>query len=235
MDSVPPLKTSSRRWHGTLRAERDSARRERLLDAALELYGTSGFRRTGVQALCQESGVSSRSFYELFSTQEDLLEQLYVALNAEIATALTQTRVTEGSALIEATRQLVSAALTPMLKDERKARVLEVEAVGISESMEERRRSTMRLLADSVHGAFVELARSYDLEDRTIHRIAASSESGEDLTSLIIVGGITEALVQRVGTSTESRSATSDFLGSIAEVVLRAHGIPDCQFDALPA
>src|SRR5699024_1626438 len=150
VDSVPSRKPTSHRWHGTLRAERDSARRTRLLEAALELYGTDGFRRTSVQALCQESGVSSRSFYELFSTQEDVLEQLYIELNAEITTALAQPRVAEGSTLIDAASQIVSAALSPMLRDERKARVLEVESVGISESMEERRRSTMRLLAASV-------------------------------------------------------------------------------------
>jgi AcrR family transcriptional regulator len=231
VDSVPSRKPTSHRWHGTLRAERDSARRTRLLEAALELYGTDGFRRTSVQALCQESGVSSRSFYELFSTQEDVLEQLYIDLNAEITTALAQPRVAEGSTLIDAASQIVSAALSPMLRDERKARVLEVESVGISESMEERRRSTMRLLAASVRGAFTELAGSYALDVPAL----SPAQSGDDLTGMIVVGGITEALVQRVGTPPESRCATSDFLGSIAEVVLRAHGIPDRQFRALPS
>src|SRR5699024_2777305 len=61
------------------------------------------------------------------------------------------------------------------------------------------------------------------------------AQSGDDLTGMIVVGGITEALVQRVGTPPETRCATSDFLGSIAEVVLRAHGIPDRQFRALPS
>ena len=231
VDSVPSLNPTPHRWHGTLRAERDSARRTRLLEAALELYGTDGFRRTSVQALCQESGVSSRSFYELFSTQEDVLEQLYIELNAEITTALAQPRVAEGSTLFDAASQIVSAALSPMLRDERKARVLEVESVGISESMEERRRSTMRLIADSVRGAFTDLAASYALDAPAL----SPAESGDDLTGLIVVGGITEALVQRVGTPSESRCATSDFLGSIAEVVLRAHGIPDRQFHALPS
>ncbi|MDN6605825.1 TetR/AcrR family transcriptional regulator, partial [Brevibacterium sp.] len=88
--------TSAGLWRGTSRADRDGARRERLLEAALELYGTLGFRGTSIQALCQESGVSSRSFYELFpargasssqealSAQEALLEQLYIVLHAEI-------------------------------------------------------------------------------------------------------------------------------------------------------
>src|SRR5699024_3355369 len=35
VDSVPPLNPTPHRWHGTLRAERDSARRTRLLEAAL--------------------------------------------------------------------------------------------------------------------------------------------------------------------------------------------------------
>lgn len=225
MNSAPAQPTPPRRWHGTLRAERDSARRARLLDAALNLYGTIGFRRTSVQALCQESGVSSRSFYELFSTQESLLEDLYIELNEEITTALDETRIHSRATLTEAARQIVGAALSPMLDDERKARVLEIEAVGICDSLEERRHQTMRLLAAAVQGAFDELDHAYGLTART---------DSNDLTSIILVGGITEALVQRIHTPADERSSRDEFLTAIAEVALRAHGIADHQFRLRP-
>lgn len=261
MNSAPPPSAASqRRWHGTLRAERDTARRERLLEAALELYGTIGFRKTNVMALCRESGVSSRSFYELFPTQEDLLERLYIELNDEIISALDTTQPLPTDTLVESTRRIVGSALAPMLDDERKARVLEIEVVGISESLEQRRHLTMRLLAAAISAAFVEFERAYRLigdEARPTavpHPFAegdpapaqdepvfdekqpsfAEEEPAFGLTSLVLVGGITEALVQRIRTPLERRTSKERFLNEIAEVVLRAHGIADRQFHARP-
>ncbi|GAA1927967.1 hypothetical protein GCM10009689_03420 [Brevibacterium antiquum] len=224
-------------WRGTSRTDRDGARRERLLEAALELYGTLGFRGTSIQALCHESGVSSRSFYELFparrsdaqqesiTAQESLLEQLYVVLNQEIVEALATLTIPTGASLLDATVHVVSAALMPMLGDERKARVLEVEAVGVNDSLEARRRETMRMLAASVDAAVAHLQKAHDLPS---HGALSGADSAE-LTSLILVGGITEALVQRVHTPVEKRTSTTEFLTSIAEVALRAHGVfPTC-------
>lgn len=226
MDSPPAQPSPPRRWHGTLRSERDSARRTRLLDAALALYGTIGFRKTSVQALCQESGVSSRSFYELFPTQESLLEDLYIELNEEITTVLDEAQIPSDATLAEAARLIVGAALSPMLDDERKARVLEVEAVGICDSLEERRHQTMRLLAASVQGAFDELDHAYGL---------TAPAASNDLTSIVLVGGITETLVQRIHTPADERSSRDEFLTAITEVALRAHGIADRHFRLRPA
>lgn len=227
-------------WRGTSRADRDGARRERLLEAALELYGTLGFRATSIQALCQESGVSSRSFYDLFparrsgsvresgsarvsiTAQESLLEQLYAVLNEEIVEALTTLTIPAGASLVDATVHVVSTALMPMLRDERKARVLEVEAVGVNESLEARRRETMRMLAAAVDAAFVSVATTYELPE--IPTLQNSNEVG--FTSLILVGGITEALVQRVQAPAADRTSTTEFLTHVAEVALRAYGVP---------
>ncbi|MBM6591412.1 TetR/AcrR family transcriptional regulator [Brevibacterium sp. RIT 803] len=219
-------------WRGTSRTDRDGARRERLLEAALKLYGTLGFRGTSIQALCHESGVSSRSFYELFparrsdaqqeslSAQESLLEQLYIVLNEEIGEAMTSLTIPAESDLLDTTVRIVSAALMPMLADERKARVLEIEAVGVNESLEARRRETMRMLAAAVDVAFTRVASTFDLS------LPGASPRCDDggLTSLIIVGGITEALVQRVHTPVPERMPTADFLMHVSKVALRAYG-----------
>ena len=240
-DHIPHSVTGSSAsglWRGTSRAHRDGERRERLLDAALELYGTLGFRATSIQALCQESGVSSRSFYELFpaqesiSAQESLLEQLYIVLNEEITKALARLTIPADANILDATVHIVTTALMPMLSDERKARVLEVEAVGVSESLEERRRATMRLLAASVASAFAQMQDAFELPGPGTSLQSDGGEpdggqpdGGADLTSLILVGGITEALVQRVHTPVTARSSTTTFLTEIAEVALRAHGV----------
>lgn len=216
-------------WHGTSRSERDAGRRTRLLEAALELYGTIGFRKTTVQALCQEAKVSSRSFYELYPAQETLLEDLYDSLNEEISGQLLTWSPATGVPLIEATVHIVSAALEPMLDDERKARVLEIESVGINDAFELRRRETMRRLASSVSAAFGQLCLVFELPAAPGSGQSGSGrdDAGTDLTSLILVGGITEALVQRLHLPPSQRTSTAAFLTQIAEVVLRAYGVGD--------
>lgn len=208
MATVP--QTESSLWHGTARHVRDQERRRRLLDAALELYGTIGYRAATVQAVCRLAKVSTRSFYELYSDQEELLERLYLDLNGEVLEAITDVVIGPASDAFTAARKLVAAALGPMLNDERKARVLEVEAVGVSEALERERRLTLRRLAAAVDAAFAALADA---------GVIVAVPQG--LTSLILVGGITEALVQRVQTQPAEREPTTEFIDEVTRVIVR--------------
>jgi TetR/AcrR family transcriptional repressor of nem operon len=46
--------------------------RERLIETAIGLLHSSGYRAVGVQALCEEAGVRKGSFYHFFSSKEEL-------------------------------------------------------------------------------------------------------------------------------------------------------------------
>ena len=50
--------------------------RERLIQAATELFHLEGIATTGVQKLCQAAGVSKRSMYQLFETKDELLAEV---------------------------------------------------------------------------------------------------------------------------------------------------------------
>lgn len=200
-------------WHGTDRRTRDDGRRARLLDAALELYGTAGFRATSVKAVCTLAAVSTRSFYELYPGQEELLAQLYRELNGEVLAGLAGARVAVARGLAGAVRGLVTASLSPMLRDERKARVLEVESVGVSAELESQRRAAYRAFAAAIDAAFAVLA------DAGLIRQAPGG-----LASLVLVGGVTEALVQRVQAEAAERESDEAFLDAVTEVVLRLLG-----------
>ncbi|GAA1812702.1 TetR/AcrR family transcriptional regulator [Agromyces neolithicus] len=203
-------------WHGTALSTRDEARRRRLLDAALELYGTIGYRSTTVQAVCKRATVSTRSFYELYSEQEELLAELYGELNAEVLAGFSDVRVDPTTGLIDSVRHIVAASLGPMLRDERKARVLEVESVGISESFELRRRGAYRTFASAIDAAFGAFAGP-----------GLIRAAPDDLSSLILVGGITEVLMQRVQTEPSRREASEAFIDAITSVILRVMGETD--------
>ena len=83
-------------------AERRDQRRERLLEAGLELFGTQGYAESSVRAVSAAAGLNSRYFYESFASREELLYQVYERIVAEIAIAVieaTATRATvEGQA-----------------------------------------------------------------------------------------------------------------------------------------
>lgn len=203
------LPTSSL-WRGSARAARDEARRRQLLDAALELYGTVGYRTTTVQAVCRHASVSSRSFYELYAQQEQLLTELYRELNSEVLEGLRTAPRDENDDLASTVHGMVSSALDPMLRDERRANVLEIESVGVSDELERHRREAYRTFAGAIDDAFCTLQDAGLIEAAPV-----------GLSSLILVGGITEAIVQSVQTPQSERMTTEEFLAQITAVVLR--------------
>ncbi|WP_419827487.1 TetR/AcrR family transcriptional regulator [Sphingomonas sp.] len=79
---------SKRRYGGVDPVERRSARRDRLIEAAIGLYGRQGYRNTGVRAVCQEAGLTERYFYESFVNSEALLAAAYDAVVARLLDAL---------------------------------------------------------------------------------------------------------------------------------------------------
>src|SRR3954462_16041887 len=81
-----------RRAYGGISADdRIAARRAKLLDAGLELFGTHGFGATGVKDVCREAGVTDRYFYESFNDGRALFlavfDRLTDELFLEVATA----------------------------------------------------------------------------------------------------------------------------------------------------
>src|SRR5689334_7713152 len=56
--------------------ERGHRAQMRILDAALEVFGEVGYHACGVRAITELSGCSRASFYQYFSSKEDLFRHL---------------------------------------------------------------------------------------------------------------------------------------------------------------
>ncbi|MBO0763294.1 MAG: TetR/AcrR family transcriptional regulator [Hyphomicrobiaceae bacterium] len=68
------MATAPRRHYGGHSAEeRRLARRERLIEAAVRVYGKVGYRDATVKAVCEAAELTERYFYESFATSEELL------------------------------------------------------------------------------------------------------------------------------------------------------------------
>jgi AcrR family transcriptional regulator len=134
-------------------AERHAQRRERLLDAGLELFGTQGYAGSSIRAVSAAAALNSRYFYESFSSREDLLYHVYQRAVADVAAAVVdataQADTVEGQA-----RAGLQASWLVLTEDRRKARVIVLEVVGVSERLERVRRENRHAFADIlVHNA----------------------------------------------------------------------------------
>src|SRR5271167_4968356 len=84
------LAQAPRRYRGMTPQERRAQRRERLLEAGLELFGTAGYAGSSIRAVSAAASLNSRYFYESFSDREDLLYHVYKCIVSEVAAAVVE-------------------------------------------------------------------------------------------------------------------------------------------------
>ena len=137
----------ARRYKGITASERRAQRQERLLESGLELFGTQGYAKTSIRAICAAASVNSRYFYESFGTREDLLFAVYERIATEIVTRTTEATA-ERHTIEEQAQAGLRAGWGILTEDRRKARVVALEVVGVSERLERLRRDTRHALAD---------------------------------------------------------------------------------------
>ncbi|QIS06537.1 TetR family transcriptional regulator [Nocardia brasiliensis] len=137
-----------RSYGGLSREQRVAQRQARLLDAALELYGTQGYAATSIERLCAVANVSTRSFYEDMGSREALLIALVNRITSHaVARALESLAKTENEPLSTRVVEGFRAYLAVTCADQRSARVCYVEVVGVSPAVEQWRAEQRRLLS----------------------------------------------------------------------------------------
>jgi AcrR family transcriptional regulator len=169
-----------------------TARRDRLLAAGLELFGTQGFLRSTIDQVCAEAGLTKRYFYENFRSCEDLLGALVRSLWLEA------TR--RGMAGVEAAeggpesriRQGIGAVVGYYTNDIRRGRVAFVESVGISDRIEGYRREFIETFAALLQSYAVELLGEL-VPPEEVMRLNAGAfvGAGSELVTEYLLGGLT--------------------------------------------
>ncbi|MBT2210654.1 MULTISPECIES: TetR/AcrR family transcriptional regulator [Actinomadura] len=129
-----------RSYAGRSAQERRAERRERLLAAGLELFGTRGYAATSIERLCATASVSTRNFYEEFSGREELLTALHRDINERARDALIEAYGDpSGAGLAALAERTVRAFVTVTASDPRWARIAFVEVIGVSADLERHR------------------------------------------------------------------------------------------------
>lgn len=139
------------RTYGGLTAEqRTSARRERLIDAGIEVIGTDGYRAASVRSVIRASGLGERYFYENFSDLDDLLVAIAERIHEEVMTETLLAVVGAGEEPLDQIRVGIDAFVRAMTRDPRKARIKLLEMSGAGEIVQVRRREGMHAIADVI-------------------------------------------------------------------------------------
>jgi AcrR family transcriptional regulator len=205
---------TGRRYRDQTVAERRAARRAKLLDAALDAFGTAGYQATSIEQLCAAAGVSTRNFYEEFPSREDLLLALHDDLNARALEAVVAAIVALDPDDLEArARAGLTAYFGVITSDRRWARIALVESVGVSPRAEAHRRAAIDRFAQVLELEATRLAAEGRVPSRDF-----------SLTSIALVGAI-YGLVN-TWTADESWSARVDHVieEAVRLIVLAVRG-----------
>ncbi|MBR8741070.1 TetR/AcrR family transcriptional regulator [Nocardiopsis sp. MG754419] len=194
-----------RSWRGMPPRERQEARRQRLLEAGLEVFGTAGFRAATVGRICREAELTNRYFYEHFADREAALRAVYDMLVDDAMDRISRAMSAPAGSLEARVMTAVDAYLGFSLDDPRRPRIISVESVGVSPALEERRRSVRHAIAGVFTSEYERCAREGTVVDRPFGKQA-----------LALVGAAHELVIDWVlGDRSRTREALS---GDIAEV-----------------
>lgn len=125
--------TKRRSFKGLSLEERQQERREKLIEAGLQIYGTQGFFSVTVRDVCNEAKLTERYFYESFKRSEELFKTIFLRLIEElqkkILAAVMQSQADP--------RSMIESGLTTLFQslqdDPRMARILYIDAILVHE------------------------------------------------------------------------------------------------------
>ncbi|WP_315830749.1 TetR/AcrR family transcriptional regulator [Bradyrhizobium prioriisuperbiae] len=127
----------ARHYAGVSAEERQLARRERLIEAAISVYGKLGYRNATVKAVCEAAGLTERYFYESFTNSEALLVTAFDTVSHRVIDRLDTIR-REHPGPAEARGRAVLQAYYQLLKDEPDgARLFVIEIARVGPAVDE--------------------------------------------------------------------------------------------------
>jgi AcrR family transcriptional regulator len=127
-------------YGGRSAADRRAERRDRLMAAGLDLFGTDGYAASSIEKLCAAATVSTRNFYEEFSGREALLMALHDSVLERAAEAVGKAFAdAEDAPLADRIALAVRGYIGTTAEDPRWARLSYVEVIGVSEAVERHR------------------------------------------------------------------------------------------------
>ncbi|WP_180063307.1 TetR/AcrR family transcriptional regulator [Acinetobacter sp. YH16042] len=162
-----------RQFKGLSLSERKQARREKLIEAGIEAYGTHGFFSVTVKDICLEAKLTERYFYESFKKSEQLFQTIFLKLIDElqqnVMQAIMQTS-TDSKKMIEAG---LTALLLTLKNNPRMARIIYIDAMLVQELHNQATiHETMMRFDRMIHAFVMLMMPNIDRSEREISMVA---------------------------------------------------------------
>ncbi|WP_347463991.1 TetR/AcrR family transcriptional regulator [Acinetobacter thermotolerans] len=122
-----------RQFKGLSMAERQQARREKLIEAGIQAYGTHGFFSVTVKDICNEAKLTERYFYESFKKSEHLFQTIFLKLIDELQQNVMQAMMQASSDPKKMIEAGLTALLTTLRDNPRMARIIYIDAMLVQE------------------------------------------------------------------------------------------------------
>ena len=209
--STPATQPPGRRYGGRTAQERQQERRDQLIEAGVELFGTVGFGGTSIRAVLRESGLAERYFYENFDSLEALLVGVHEHIHAIMVARVMEATDAAGTDVEARARAGLRAFIETITTDPRWVRIKLQELGGSAgeEVRQFRRRAMTRYASLLVAYGPLDAALARDLRPQALAMaVLAAVESLLDAWAageldLTIEGLIDHAVVVIKGTVTE--------------------------------
>lgn len=187
---------------------KETTTRERILDAALNIFSHKGYHDTRLDEIVDEAAVSKGSIYFYFPNKE----KLFIALVDQFADLLERrvTEAIEGVTGMERVQVALITVLETFSKYRRPAKILLVQAVGLGSVFEKKRLE--------ITDRFAMLIRGYLEEAITAGEIAATDT---EVAAHAWMGAIYNVVIQWVYTGDPTQER---ILGALVPLLLKSVG-----------
>jgi AcrR family transcriptional regulator len=164
-----------------------TVQRQRLLEAAAEVFAKRGYAEASAEAISREAGMSKATFYEHFSNKEEAILALFDEASALVLARVAEAYRESAPDPVERVRTGVRAFVSAIADHPAATQTLLSEIIGAGPRAVERR--------DAVMEAF---ARTIDEENRHAHESFGSPRLQSFEDSYAIVGAISELASRHV-------------------------------------
>jgi AcrR family transcriptional regulator len=196
-------------YGGRSREERATDRRDRILTAALHLFGTRDYDDVTVADVCAGARVSKRYFYEHFEDRHDLVRALHRQQNRWLLKGVAAATPESPGSLGEMLRPAVHRLLEMLRANPERAQVVYINAP----RMETRRRGVLREDAQFLGGLLGEVGGR------------PTDQLRYERMLLALVAGLSEVIIDWLSRDmTEDPGELADHLTDYALAVLNSAG-----------
>jgi AcrR family transcriptional regulator len=168
----------TRHYRGHSAEERRLARRERLIEAAIRVYGKAGYRNATVKAVCEAAELTERYFYESFASSEALLIAAFETVSHRLIDCLDRIRAEHTGTADERCHAVLRAYFRALKNDPVGAQLFVLEIARVGPAVDEVGATLLREFGE--------------LLSRTLRPNASAKQKRGELVRAGVVGAVLE-------------------------------------------